>query len=276
MNLCKLSLLLVLFLAIGCNQSDSNTDTEGNEQPNSQSSETESGSSGGTDNAEAEPERIGKILARVDGTPIYEDDLNGRNLEFVVAEEIIYRAGVKQGIDKEYKDKVKQYEKVLVIDGTKAKILENMGPTKEISDEEIERHYKANKNRYSYARIHEITFPEVNMGNEIKERAAKGEELKDIASSYPDVVVLVTDLGFNRQLAALEFEDKEVGALSDVTQKEDGTFRVLKIVEVKDIPLNTSKKSIRNILESKRKGEMFENYADELAKENNITVEIIE
>lgn len=271
MILRKLSLLLVFVVLIGCNQSETDTQPTSNEQGNSQS-ETNS-----TENsaADSEPLKTGKILARINGNPIYEDDLKGRNLEFVITEEIIYQVGLKQGIDKQYKDEVRQYEKKLVVNRTKAKIMEDAPPSKKISDEEIQTYYDNNKSRYSYTRMHEISFPDVNMGKEIKEKAEKGESLQDIANSYPDQNITVTDIGFDRVMVS-KFDTQEIGSVSEVFQKPNGIYSVLKIVEIKEIPLSASKKSIRHLLESRSKAKMFDEYAWQAAQENNIEIEIIQ
>lgn len=273
MSLRNLSLLFGILFIIGCGQSDTNNDSTTDEKPNTEQNQAESGAENTGDSGQ--PERVGKVLARVNGTPIYEDDLNGKNLEFVITEEVIYQAGLKQGIDKQYEDQVRDYERMLVIRGTKEKMLENMGPSKEISEEDIERYYELNKDKYAHVRIYEISFPDVNMGEEIKERVSQGEDLQEIAVSYEDIPVNVADLGYNRKLAQ-KFKNKEVGAVSEVIQKENGTFTVMKIVEIKEIPLSASKNSIRHNLEALRKGEMYENNANRLAEENGITIERVE
>jgi|GEM_PF-1682596 len=273
MNLRNLSLLFAFLFIIGCNQSDTNDTTTGDDTSKTGQNQAETS----TENTagSAQPERVGKVLARVNGKPIYQEDLNGKNLEFIITEEVIYQAGLKQGIDKQYQDQVRDYERMLVIKGTKEKMLENTGPKKEISEEEIEKYYELNRDKYAHVRIYEISFPDVNMGEEIKEKVSQGEDLQEIAVSYKDIPVNVADLGYNRQLAQ-KFQDKEVGAVSEVIQKENGTFSVMKIVEIKEIPLSASRNSIRHILESRRKGEMFENNANILAEENGITIEILE
>ncbi len=124
-------------------------------------------------------------------------------------------------------------------------------------------------------RIHEISFPDSSLGSEIKDKAKSGEELQNIANSYPDIVITVNDIGFNRFMSK-HFKTMEVGTVSEVIQKPDGTFSVLKIVEIKDIPLYKSKSSIRHILKAKRKAGLYERYAKKVADKNNITIEIIE
>ena len=271
MTLGKLSLLLIFTALIGCNQSDSNNTPEKQDTASDQAQTT----STDTPAADPQPQRTGKIVARVNGNPIYEDDLNGKTVDLVITEEIIYQVELKQGIDKKISKKVKNYERSLVINKAKTSMMENVEPTKKVSDEEIQEYYEANKNKYSHVRIHEISCPDVNLGLEIKEKAQGGEDLQDIANSYPDIAITVTDVGYNRELAQ-QFKPREVGSVSEVIQKPNGTFSVLKIADIREIPLKTSKSSIRSNLEARRLGEMIKIQTRKLAEENTITIEIIE
>ncbi len=268
----NLSLLFVFMILLGCNQSDTNTESSPDEQA---ATDTQTSSTNDT-KSDKQEETAGVVVARVNGSPIYEEDLRGRNVEFLVTEEVIYQIGLKQGVDKDYEEQVRKYQKGLIIKGTKAKILENADPAKKISDEEIQEYYDRNKDKYSYLRIHEISFPDPKMGEEIKAKAEKGEDLQEIANGYPDKPVTVSDRGFDRTMVENFSDNREVGAISEVVQKPNGTFAVLKIVEVREVPMKVSKKSIRHILEAGRTAQLYENYAREAAKENNIEIEIIE
>ena len=78
MILRKLSLLLIVLTFIGCNQSDPNTDTA-SENNNLESKESVNDN---TPVEQAEPQREGKIVARVNGQPIYEDDVERKGSGF--------------------------------------------------------------------------------------------------------------------------------------------------------------------------------------------------
>ena len=273
MILRKFGVLFVLLILIGCNQSDSNG--KATSADNSSSEQSQSSMNDNTAATETEPERVGKVIARVNGQPIYEDDLNGRNLEYVITEEIIYQEGIRQGMDKQFRHKLRDYERRLIISVTKQSILENAEPTKPISNEQIQSYYELNKDKYTNVRIHEISFADSNFGNEIKDKAKSGEELQTIADSYPDLEITVKDIGFNRDMAK-HFKTREVGTVSEVIQKPDGTFSVLKIVEIRDIPLNRSGNAIKHILRSVQKARLFDGYAQIVADENNMTIERIE
>ena len=271
MHMRNLSILLVFLVMVGCNQSDSDTSQTANEQGNTQDeSNTDSNTS-----SKQESKKTGKVIATVNGNPIYEKDLNGRNLEFVLTEEVIYQVGLKQGVDSDIEDKVRQYEKVLIVDRTKEQILESADPAKAISKEQIQEYYDQNKDKYKYYRINEISFSDLSLGEDIQEKAEKGDTFQDIANSYPDKAITVTDIGFNNAMAN-KFDNRDVGSISEVIQKPNGTFSILKIVETKDIPLSASKKSIRHILEARNKAKIFDDYAITAAQENNIEVKILQ
>ncbi len=268
----KFVVLFALLILLGCNQSDSNSNSPSSDKTKT---DTPSNWNKNTSVAETEPERVGKVVARVNGQPIYGDDVRGKDLDYAITEEIIYQDAIKRGIDKEYRDEVREFERSLIIKKTKQRILENADPTKEISDEEINQYYELNKKKYSVVRIHEISFPDSKLGNDIKEKAETGEDLSNIANSYPDLEISVNDIGYSREMPQ-HFKTIEAGAVSEVIQKPNGTFSILKIIEVKDMPLRNSKESIKHILKAKRKASMIDEYAQKAAEENNITIEIIE
>jgi len=274
MKLRNLVLLFTVLILMACNESDSTSKTQSADNTNSDNIQSESSTNDNTSAVETEPEREGKVVARVNGQAIYEDDLGGGNLEFAISEEIIYQEGLRQGIDKKYRNKVRDFEKSLIIRDIKQSLLENAEPTKKASHEEIKDYYEKNKDKYSHVRVYEISFPDSNLGNEILEKAKGGEDLQNIANSYPDMVINVNDIGYNRSMLQ-HFKTREVGVVSEVIQKPDGTFSVLKIVEVKDIPFNSSKQAIMHILKAKKKSRMFNNYSQKIANENNMTIEII-
>ncbi len=275
MALRKFLLLFIVLILIGCNQSDSDSKAPADDNTGTGVKQSQSSMNENTSVVDTETEREGKVVARVNGHPIYEDSLYGRNLEYVINEEILYQIGIRQGLDKQYRAKARNFGKNLIIQGIKTSIYENAEPTKEISGEEIKNYYESNKDKYTYARIQEISFPDSSLGSEIKDKIKSGEELQTIANSYPDIPITVKDIGYNRAMVE-HFTAIEVGSVSEVIKKPDGTFSVLKIVETKDVPFNVSKNSIKYGLEAKRRAQMVDSYIRKAVEENNMTIEIIE
>ena len=275
MTLRKFALLFTTLILIGCNQSDSNSEAPADDNTGTGDKQSQSSMNENTSVVETEPEREGKVVARVNGQPIYEDSIYGRNLEHLINEEIIYQDGISRGLDKQYRARVRNFERNLIIQGIKVNILENAEPTKETSDEDIKNYYESNKDKYSHVSLYEISFPDSKLGSEIKDKARSGEELQTIADSYPDIPITVNNIGYNRAMVQ-HFTAIEVGSVSEVIQKPDGTFSVLKIAEIKDIPFNTAKNSIKYRLEAARNAQMIDSYIRKAAEENNMTIEIIE
>ena len=58
-----------------------------------------------------------KIVARVGSTPIYQTQLRDRNLDDVIADEILYQDSIRKGLDKDVsiEDRVKKYKRNLIV-----------------------------------------------------------------------------------------------------------------------------------------------------------------
>ncbi len=223
------------------------------------------------------PQRDSKVVARVNGVPIYEDELKGRPLQYLITEEVLYQKGLGLGLGEKYAEKIRDYNKQLIVHDLKMDILENLPPTKEISDEEVKAYYDNNPERYTFVRMHEVGFVDKNLGDEILAKVKNGEDLTEIVNAYVEsgANVVGRDLGFNREMVK-EFDNIELGAVTDVLTKPDGSYSVIKIVEIKPIPLRQTERAIRQLLEAKRKSYANDNYANQIIEENGIEVEIID
>ena len=223
------------------------------------------------------PEKSGKVVARVNGVPIYEDELNGRPVDSLVTDEILYQEGLSEGLEKKYQDKVMQYQMSLVTREVKDKILSGMPPEKEITEQELRDYYNTAKDtNYTNLKVVEINFTDRKLGDKILKMAQEGKDFNDIVKELPDAgpEVKVNELGYDRKLNAF-FDVKEVGAISKIVNKKDGTYSVLKIEELHVIPFESSRSTILYIVESLKKGAAYKRYAQKIAKEKNYDVEIV-
>ena len=260
-------MLIAAFLFLGCNQTGSDNGKADNAGETGQSAAKVERS---------KPKRDTKVVAYVNGVPIYEDELRGGTVDMAVTNEILYQEGLRRGIDKKYEQKVDDFKTSLVSRDVRLDIMENLPPIKEITDEDIEEYYNRNKDKYSAYHIVEINFSNENLGPEILKQAGEGKELRDIANELAtsDPKAIFNDLGTRRELVEY-FNEKEAGSLSEIVKKSDGTFSVLKIVEVKETPLANLKFSIRNNLEARREAHSIESKSREIARENNMVIEIV-
>ena len=67
---------------------------------------------------------------------------------------------------------------------------------------------------------------------------------------------------------------EELGQVTEVIEKPNGDFSIIKAIETKDIPMAQTKSSIKNILESKRDIGEIHKEARSIAEENNFTIEM--
>ena len=217
-------------------------------------------------------------LALVNGVPIYADELNGRSVDSLVTDEILYQEGLKEGLEKKYQDKIRQYQMSLVVRELKGAIVAKMPPEREITDKDLLDYYNSNKDtNYTNYRIEEINFQDEELGEQIIKMAKEGKSFQDIAKelSGDKSQITVNDLGFNKKLN-IYFQAKEPGSISGVITKQDGAYSVLKILEIKEIPYNSVKNAIKYFIEARREGAAYNQAARETAKENGFIVEIAE
>lgn len=234
----------------------------------------------GDEGGRFKPEKSGKVVARVNGVPIYKDELNGQSVDSLVTDEIIYQEGLSEGLEKKYQEKVMQYQMSLVVREVKDRVISELPPEKEITEEELLNYYNSAKDlKYTNLRVEEINFTDKKLGEQILKMAKDGKDFNDIVKELPADVsetaeVKVNQLGYDRKLNMF-FEVKEVGSVSNIVDKENGTYSVLKIQEVSVIPFQTAKNTIRFIVEARKKGAAFNAYARKVAKEKNYDVEIV-
>jgi len=246
-------LVLIILFAAGCERFDKKQATTGTEETTQK-----------------------KVVARVNGRPIYEDELKGRPLETVIDYEILYEAGLKQGLDKKVEKAVEDYRKRLILTALQKEIMNNLPKEENVSDEEIEKYYKENESEYRYLRIKEIAVEDKNLAEEIHKRALKGEDFEKIASDYSKsgTRITVRDLRFNMTYNDF-FSGKDVGSVSEVVQ-EGNQFKILKLTEIKEIPHYKVMEAIRHTILAKRKAQAVHEFAEKFKNENKIEVEILE
>src|SRR3989304_7409389 len=216
-----------------------------------------------------------KIVARVNGRPIYEGALKGRPLEEVIDYEIIYEVGLKQGLDKKFEKDVEEYRKRLIVTSLQKDIVANQ-PKEEISEQEIEEYYKQNEDKFKIMSFEQIVVEDQNLANEIHKRAVSGEDFEKIASDYSQSGknVQVSDMRFNRRYNE-RFIGKEIGSISEVIQ-EGKKFIILKLTEVKQVPVTRSQQAAKYSIMASKRAKAIHDFAEKAQDENNIKVEILE
>jgi PPIC-type PPIASE domain len=254
-------LALIILVSLGCGKSEKKTEKPKEVASSSQTAQTNA------------PDRI---IARVNGKPIYEKDLGGRPLEYLITDEILYQDGLKSGLDKKLEPRIEQFKKSLIVNAMKNEIVNKLPKDEEVSDKEIEDYYKANESRYTHMHVKEMTLEDKSLAEEAHKRALSGEDLEKIASDLSaksGKSIPVKDLVYGVRYNEI-FRGKNPGSVSDVIQ-EGNEFKVVKLVEVRKIPLLRAGQSIKYLVLAKKKNDAMRDYAEKLSKEDNIKVEIL-
>jgi len=239
-------------------------------EPNASNGKSIKNEAEGAANPPAEP----VLLARVNDAQIYSTDLEGKPLDTVINQEIFYQAGLKQGLDVKLKDKIEDVKKRMIINELEQDILADMPNMKQYTDKELEDYYNQNIRNYEFLKFKEISVNDGTVAEEIHKKALAGESFDDIASglSKSGVKVDTKDIGFTRKYGNL-FDSCEVGRVSEPLHEGD-SFNVLKIVEVKTVPLNLVKRNVILAVNNQKREEALRSKIDQLKKENNIEVTI--
>ncbi|HEX9666500.1 MAG TPA: peptidyl-prolyl cis-trans isomerase [Thermodesulfobacteriota bacterium] len=260
-----LSLILLIFTVhSGCKQKE--------EVPKETSSPQNEENSSSSESISSEK----KLVATVNGRPIYEEDLRGRKLEYVIEDEILYEEGLKQGLESEYKEQIDRYKKNLIINAVKQQIQYSLPRDQKISDSEIEDFYKKYERRYTNLKALGISAPDKKTAEINHERATKGEDLEKIASEYSESGVLFSPNPIMLNVDKNDFfQELKVGAVSDIIE-DKGQFLIYKVIEVKHLPLSQVKNSIRYSIYAKKQSQAVSDFAEKAKKERNMNVEIFQ
>src|SRR3989337_3630623 len=162
-----------------------------------------------------------KIVARVHGRPIYEEDLRGKPVEEFIVDEILYEEGLIRGLDKKFEERIERYRRSLIINELKTEIIKTI--PKKVDPKEIEGYYKENESRYKYLRVIEVSVEDKNLAEEIHQKTLEGQDLEKIASDYTNSgkKVTVRDSGFRKNYHDI-FGGKDIGSVSEVIQEGEG------------------------------------------------------
>ena len=222
----------------------------------------------------------GKIVAYVNGRPVYEKDLGPLSLEDALVNEVLYEAGLSEGMEKDFQEQIENYKKQLIVNRMRLKILANVDEselTKTVTNEDIERYYKENESKYTYPHVVELMISDRKVAEEIRSRALKGEDFEKIAKEYedqPGLAVRFYDWKYTKKFNN-NFDKLEVGAVSNLIPHKKHGYLVRKIVDIRKISLDKVRAPIKHALIAKKKAQAVKDYAEKLKKEHNINVRVV-
>ena len=212
-------------------------------------------------------------VAIVDGVPLYAEDLRGERLDNAITNEILYQEALRQGLDKKYEKQVELFKKKMVTGAIISEILNNTPNVEEVTDEDIERFYKENMNRYQNIRVVELSTDDQKVAGEIEKEAEKGEDFEKISSEFstPARNYMINAKRF-QEIYGKAADKVEVGSV--IAAKQDDKYKILKIVHVTDIPISKARQTIYFAVKAQKKQAAINGYVDKIKQENNVRVEI--
>lgn len=296
------SLLFLLFLAVtisfGCRQAEeqpeeAGTDTtseevasqeqeEVTEEPSEMTdTDTEAAEkSADTGETEAKTEKAtkktgdNKVVATVNGNPIYEKDLRGnKTLDDVIMNEIFYLEGLDRGLDKKFEKQVNNYKKRIITSSVRKQMINKISDP-EVTEEEMKEYYENNKSKYTHLTVKQLSVEDEDTAKEIRKKLLDGKTVDDITKEYQDGDTVVT-VRENRLPTNLNnrFDKMETGAVSEVVKGKRG-YDVMVITQVQSIPFQKAKPAIRHNVIGTKRGEAMQREADKIKEELGIEVEI--
>lgn len=301
------SLLFLLFIAVtislGCRQAeeqpeDAGTDTTSEEVASQEQEETketteessemtdtdteadeESADTGETETkTETDAKETGddKVIAIVNGNPIYEKELRGnKTLDDLIMNEIFYLEGLDRGLDEKFEKQVNDYKKRIITSAVHKQMINKISDP-EVTEEEMKEYYENNKSKYTHLTVKQLSVEDEDSAKEIRTKLLDGKTAEDITEEYEDgdtaVTVRETRLPTNLND---RFDKLESGSVSEVVKGQRG-YDVMVITQVQSIPFEKAKPAIRHNVIGTKRGEAMQREADKIKEKLGIEVEIKE
>lgn len=206
---------------------------------------------------------------------------------YVITREVLYQEAKQKGLDqnKEIVTKVEDFKRAMVIDALLEEVLKGKG---EVSENEVQKYYKENENRFTEPQEIKIRHIVVNSDPILKEvltKLARGESFEKLAFTYNIDKSRENggDLGYIRrgQLAPsfTQFEEtafslRERGEVSEIVKTPFG-YHLIQLVERRGTalkPFNQVKEKIRSFLQTKKRQDAYLEYVKEAKSRAKIIV----
>jgi peptidyl-prolyl cis-trans isomerase C len=200
---------------------------------------------------------------------------------------VLYQEAKQKGLDqnKEIVTKVEDFKRAMVIDALLEEVLKGKG---EVSENEVQKYYKENENRFTEPQEIKIRHIVVNSDPILKEvltKLARGESFENLAFTYNIDKSRENggDLGYIRrgQLAPsfTQFEEtafslRERGEVSEIVKTPFG-YHLIQLVERRGTalkPFNQVKEKIRSFLQTKKRQDAYLEYVKEAKSRAKIIV----
>jgi len=206
---------------------------------------------------------------------------------YVITREVLYQGAKKKGIDKrkEIVAKVEDFKRAMVID---ALLNEELSGKAEVTDNDIQRYYKENEDRFIEPRevkIRHIFVTSEPILKEVLTKLSQGESFEKLASAY-NVDKSREDggnLGYIRrgqlapsfaQFEEMAFSLRKKGDVSEVVKTPYG-FHLIQMEDARGTvrqPIDQVKEKIRFFLQAKKRQDAYLEYVKAARSKANIVI----
>lgn len=148
-----------------------------------------------------------------------------------------------------------------------------------VSDEEIQAYYDEHLDSYKSATVSHILISDETLANEIRERAANGEDFAELAKEYSEDTGTKDNGGslgtvtYDTTQYVQEFTDafKQLkdGEISEPVKSDYG-YHIIKVTDYKEQTLDEVKDTIKTTLENEKKNEIYETSMEQWKKDYDV------
>ncbi|NIP38003.1 MAG: hypothetical protein GWO07_02980 [Candidatus Dadabacteria bacterium] len=211
-----------------------------------------------------------KPVAIVNGTKIFEDDLENGNIDLTVKNEVLYQVAVEQGIDKIVEPDVTKYQRNLVLKLIKDQLRKGIAP--KVTDEEIAEYYKNHKHEYTLVEVEELTSGNKELAEEVRKEALKGTDFKSIVQLH--TTEEGSKVGFQQTsnvVVGVFSEALDLGQVSQVIESK-GQFVVQKVINKSEPGFDDLKDTIAIYLTKEKADKEYASIIEGLKKDRNVEI----
>ncbi len=218
------------------------------------------------------------VVAKVNGTPIYKEDLPaGMPIEKAIEKELLLIEAKRRGLDQIYKEDLENLVKNTLATKVKGQIITEYMRKHPITQEEIEEYYEKNKGKYLYLKVLDISTNDKQLAEEIKSKLeAPNADIEEIKKQYADKEVKFEEKNFSKTFNQ-HFDSFEKGTVSRMVEGKKGKFHIYRIVEVKEPP---NKKVVFSVINTELKRQRYQKAIEEIINrmklDPSIKIEIVE
>ena len=217
----------------------------------------------------------GKVAFKINGRPVYEDEMSARNIDEAIKDEILYEAALIKGVDKEpqVEKTLNMYRRNLITGVLRKQIIDEAMENYQVSDENINNYYEEHKDNYITLDVNKLIIQDKSKADEVYNKLSGGEAIEDVVEEYKteNSEIILQQLYNNRKLSK-EFDSFEVGEVSKPIDEQNNAV-IYVITKVEIIPLDKVKRQIAYILMNLRKAIAVNAFIEKAKREENIKIE---